>query len=97
MTPLDTKELEKNLAAKNWDGAKQILNDFFAQELTPQEKGEAYVAAAELYMEVNNAVNARYSAELDSAIAKLRQIQQSEQKLDDTGGLLKARKTIKGS
>ena len=97
MTPLDTKQLEENLSAKNWDSAKQILQDFFAQELTPQEQGEAYVAAAELYLQVNNAIDKQYSEELDSAIKKLQHLNKSEKKLDDAGGLMEARKTISNS
>jgi len=97
MTPLDTKQLEQKLTAQDWDGAKQVLRDFFDQEMTPQERGEAYVAAAELYLQVNNAIDKQYSEELASAIKNLQQLDQSEKKLDDAGGLIDARKAIKNS
>jgi hypothetical protein len=91
---IDTEKLEKLMEEEKWDEARQMLEDFFASEMTPEEKGAIYTNMAMVYMKVMNRINEQYEKALDDAIDVLKEINKTESEVLDNINIHNIRKQI---
>ena len=91
---IDTEKLEKLMEEEKWDEARQMLEDFFASEMTPEEKGAIYTNMAMVYMKVMNRINEQYEKALDDAIDVLKEINKTESEVLDNNNIHNIRKQI---
>jgi hypothetical protein len=94
MADIDTQKLEKLMEEQKWDEARQMLEDFFASEMTPEEKGAIYTNMAMVYMKVMNRINEQYEQALDDALMVLKDINNTEREVLDAININKIRKQI---
>ncbi len=90
----DAEKLEKLMGEEKWDEARQMLEDFFAVEMTPAEKGAIYTNMAMVYMKVMNKINEQYEKALDDAIDVLKEINKTEGEVLDNINIHNIRKQI---
>lgn len=94
MPTIDTTKLEQLLTEEKWDEAKKILDQYFQGDLTPEQRGGAYVQLASIYLQVNNRLNRQYEQTLDDALAVLKSINTSEAVAKDTAAVDDAKRQI---
>jgi hypothetical protein len=94
MSNIDNEKLEKLMEEQKWDEARQMLEDFFASEMTAEEKGAVYVNMAAIYMKVMNKINEQYESALDDALMVLKDINNTEREVLDAININKIRKQI---
>ncbi len=91
----DAELLERYLKEDNKDAAKQMLQDYFAVSVEDDEKAEAYLLIAEIYMRTSNDINEQYLEDLKAATTALQALKDSENQADDDIALAQARHTLK--
>jgi hypothetical protein len=91
---MDTQNIEKLLAEKNYDAVRKIIEDAVSQKLTTREKGAALTAFASIYMEISNAINEEYIQALDEVIAEMKQVKAMEIKFGDNVKLAEVRSKL---
>ena len=82
-TPFDINEIEKLIAANDFEGAKKMLDDVVDQQLTSEEKGEIYTKIASAYLEATHAVNQEYIKKLDETLELMGEVEKEEKKEHD--------------
>ena len=79
-TSFDIQEIEKLITAKDFAGAKKMLDDAVDQKLTQEEKGEIYTKIAGAYLQASHAANQEYIEKLDETIGLLEDVHKAEKK-----------------
>lgn len=87
--------LEKHLQEGNTDAAKQLIAEYFSGEVTEQERAEAYVLIAELYLTSSNRISKEFLEDTAPALKALRELDTMENDLQRQSGLLDAREALK--
>lgn len=95
MMSLDAQKLEELLSANKLDEAQALVQDFLAQDLSKEEKGEAYIDMASLYMRVATKLNQEYSEFLAETIKSLQELDKRESQIGDSIDLAVTRNTLK--
>lgn len=95
MKLLDTKKLEALLAKENWAEAKKLLEDYLSSDLTPEEKGAAYVKFASVYLDVMNRLNEAYKETLEEAVAFGEEVKAKEKEIREKAGASAVKEQIK--
>lgn len=95
MKPLDTKKLEALLAKEDWPQAKKLLEDYLQSDLTPEEKGAAYVKFASIYLDVTNRLNQAYKETLEEAVGFADEVKAKEKEIKEKAGASSVKQQIK--
>ncbi|MEK7463844.1 MAG: hypothetical protein AAB610_01845 [Patescibacteria group bacterium] len=95
MTPNKIADLEKLLAEKNTSGAKALLKELLAEKMTSEERGEALVNIAALYLDITNSINKQYAEALKEAFVALKEVGNQEVAQGDAEKLKKIREELK--
>ncbi|OQB05566.1 MAG: hypothetical protein BWY19_00967 [bacterium ADurb.Bin212] len=74
MSQLDAKAFEQMISEKRYDEAKDMLRQYFDNELGEEEEGEVYVDAMADYLAMSNRINEAYLADMNDLKAKLSQV-----------------------
>ncbi|MCX6743946.1 MAG: hypothetical protein NTX82_00260 [Candidatus Parcubacteria bacterium] len=90
----DEKKLADLLAKGKYGDAKEIIQEVLASDLTSEERGAALTNMAQLYLELNNKMSARYVAVLDEAIATLKAMDATAKKAEEDMALSAAKKKL---
>ena len=94
---MESQKFKKLLEEGKVEEAKLVLQVFIAKQISPREQGEALLAMASMYMEIENTVNREYLQILDQAIAELGRLKKRNDRISDAVNLKMARKTISGA
>lgn len=84
---MEIEQLKQLFAEGKTEEAKEALEEFLANQISPEEQGEALVALAYMHMEIQNAANREYIQILDYAIAKLSSLKKQKNSLSDAVNL----------
>lgn len=71
--------------------AKAMLGELANRTLTPEEEASTKVLQARLSIKLTNAINRAYIDTLDESIARLKELRNMDQKLDEKVKLAKTR------
>lgn len=80
---IDIQKLESLLDAKKYDEARELINAAVSENLTQEQRGAALAGIASVYVEVSNAINARYKDALEEAVAGIKQLKAAESRAND--------------
>lgn len=96
MVKLDEKKLTQLLDAEQWDEAGNLITAYLDSiELTPEEKGGAYLQFAATYLGVMNTLNEEYQKNLDQAIEGLKALEKTEKEINNRIDLGRVKSEIK--
>ncbi len=76
---------------EDWTEAGALLADIAEKPLTREEKGAAYVGAAEVYASVAVNILENYKKSLEETVAALRSLAETERRIDERAALIKTR------
>ncbi|MCX6808113.1 MAG: hypothetical protein NTW50_00400 [Candidatus Berkelbacteria bacterium] len=89
MKDLDKDLLKSLFEDEKYGEARQVLDQYLAQDLSDAEKGEAYVEAVMEYMTMANEINTRYLSSLQEIVASLKELEEKKEeyikKIDVSG------------
>jgi hypothetical protein len=88
---IDISQLETLLGAGKLDEARAIIQAAVNEKMTDEEKGSALATIAEVYVDIQNTINAEHLEALKEAIAGLKIIDAAEDKAKDQEELAKVR------
>ncbi len=91
---MDTNKFYELLKAGKLNEAKALLEEYFKQKPSEEEKAAVMVAVTDAYVRAKNEIDQAYIQELDEAERLLKEIKADEQKLEDQQKLDEARKNI---
>ncbi len=94
---VDLSKLEQLVEEENFEQAQSMLVDYFSQPLTPEERGQAYIEVASVYLDIANYFNKQKAELLEAGIKALAELDKQRKQLDDLIDLDKVRKAIKDS
>ena len=72
-------QVEQLLKEGKKEEAKAALKEFFAQDLSKEEKGKVYVDLLMTYLKISNDLNRRYLETLNQASKSLDELDQNEE------------------
>jgi aspartokinase len=93
---MDTEQFKKLLAEGKQDEARELLEQFLAEAVTPQEQGRAILALVSAHMEAQNTIDEEHLRILKNAAIEMSEINKRESKLSDAINLAKTRKHLQG-
>lgn len=73
-THYDIKELERLLTDGKRDEAAKLLTDWLARDLSEEEKGELYLSAIMVYLDVMRRVNDGYNEALAGTLEMVQEL-----------------------
>src|SRR5438552_1756076 len=94
---IDLLQLEQLVEDEKFEQARALLVSYFSQPLSPEERGQAYVDVASVYLDITNYFNKQRVELMESAAKSLADLNKQSAELDDLINLDKVRKSIKGS
>ncbi len=80
---IDIIKLENLLEENDLTGARSLIAEFITQPMSEEEKGEALVNLAFIYLNICNTANEDYKAVLADALTSLKKIDKEEGKAND--------------
>lgn len=94
MKEFNIKQLEILLSENKTNEAKQLLKDYFDEDLTNAEKGEVYVDNAIIYMKVCNEINQKYLVALKDIIASIKAVDSKKNEVGNRMDILSVKDQI---
>ncbi len=91
---MDTDQFKKLLAEGKQEEAKDLLEEFLAESVSPQEQGKVILAMVTAHVEAQNTINEEYLRILKNAAIEMSEINKRESKLGDAIDLAKTRKQL---
>lgn len=73
------REFKQKIESKNYDEAGKILQDFFAADFSPAEKGALYAHLAKTYIEASNGISGAYLSKLKKVTAELKNLSREQE------------------
>jgi hypothetical protein len=92
---IDISQIQNLLEQEKFAEAKLLLEQFFGQELTSEERGSAYLNVAEMYMDIATHFNQQKRDLLKSALDNLSDFDKKGNQLDDMIQIAKVREDLK--
>lgn len=92
---IDIEKIEKLLSAKKYDEVKFLIKEAVDKKFSSKERGAALVAAASLYIQVSNKIQARYRDLLREAVMGVKKLKDSERQVADRVQLDDVREGLK--
>lgn len=65
------------------DSIKADIDNYFGKDISPEDRGAAYVQFGHMYMRVSNSINRAYLNALNIAIGLLKSVNSAESKAND--------------
>lgn len=91
---MNIEEFKQLLQDGKQEEAAEMLEEFLASSISPQEQGRALIAVASMYMEAENTLNQEYLRILKNAVVELSNLQKEHHTITDAIELAKTRKTL---
>ena len=93
---MDIKKFQQLFLEGKLEQAREELEVFFSEEISPSEQASALIALGSMHMEIQNTLNREYVEMLDYAINELAKLKKRNHTLADTINLVKARQKLNG-
>lgn len=94
MKKIDTDTFNQLVDEKKFDEAKELLRDFFEEEMSETDEGEYYVEMMTEYLRMSNLINEAYIAEMQDLKAKLKEVDEIGNKVSEVINLEQIRGDI---
>lgn len=94
MAAINFAELEALMGANKWDEVEKILNDYIDADNSDDERGEAYVALAEVYARAKLHYSKQYLAKLQDSMQALNALNAAAGNIDKDIGIAKVHDKI---
>lgn len=78
---IDVQKIISALQAGKSDQAKSLLDDYFSQDISPDDKAAAHVLLAKVYMTAMNDLQLDYKNKLEKAIRLLERTAATEENM----------------
>ncbi len=88
------KDLEKLLSENKIPEAQEIIRGIIAEKLTNDDRGEALVNLASVYLDIMNSIDEQYAEALKSAVSDLKNLDIKISEETDTEKLKKVRESL---
>lgn len=95
MNDQQLQQLEILLQEKKFSEAGVVLQDIFAEKMSPESKGGILTDSALAYISTLNQINGAYAEALEDALKELEETDIDERKTDDALALSKAKLSLK--
>ncbi len=93
---MDTAVLEKLLEKGELEEARNLLENYFKEPASDDEKGAAYFNFTNMYMKVMNAINGRYKLGLEEALSRLEEIEKAKKESVNQIDIARVKKELNG-
>ncbi len=89
------EEIKNLLDLGEYEEAQRIISDIAVEELSEQEKGAFYTELAFISVQLQNVVDEEKIALMDELLAKLKEIENSERRVEEELAIASARLRLK--